>query len=131
MYQTLQYSDAKCTNLFVTNSISPTGCRRGIVQKCVSGPAPAPTPPAPTPTPPDISTFDMFYQTYSTADCKGPASYTVGAVRNLCVANGKGSYKFTCDNNIPTRNEYDSSTDCSGKASQSQTLSTTCTATSR
>ena len=130
VYQTLQYSDAKCSNLFVTNSMSPTGCQGGYVQKCVAGPAPAPTPPAPIPPSPIISTFDISHQVYANNDCTGTILQTVGGVKNVCVAEGKGSYKFTCDNNIPTRNEYNSSTTCSGKASLSQ-LMTTCSAMSR
>ena len=130
MYQTLEYSDAKCTNLFVTNSLSPTGCQGGKVQKCVSGPAPPPSPPTP-PTPPSLSTSDIFYRGYSTADCTGPALYTVGAVRDVCAPEGSGSYKFTCKDNKPTRYEYNSSTTCSGKPSQSHPLSTTCSASSR
>ena len=128
VYQNLQYSDAKCTNLFVTNSISPTGCQDGNMLRCVATPAPAPTPPAPTPAPPlpAMSAFDISFRAYGNDDCTGTILYTVGAVKNVCVAEGKGSYKFTCDNNIPTHNEYNSSTTCSGKASLSQTLSTTC-----
>ena len=130
VYQTLQYSDAKCTDLFVTNSMSPTACQDGNMLRCVSGPAPPPTPPTP-PTAPSFITSDIFYQAYSTADCTGPALYTNGFVRNLCAPEGSGSYKFTCNNNIPTRYYYNSSTTCSGKPSSLHPLSATCSTSSR
>ena len=131
------YNDATCKTKKSSDLAYSKGCQNGIVYTCLNknipttAPTAAPTPPAPIPPPPLLpvmSAFNIFYRAYGNDDCTGTILYTVGAVKNVCVANGKGSYKFTCDNNIPTRNEYNSSTTCSGKASLWQALSTTCSA---